>query len=184
MRQSPMSPEERFAALEEAFAGEPSVTHEGTGFGSSRLKVAGKIFAMLARGALVVKLPRARVDEFVAAGEGGRYDPRRDGRLMKEWLVAGPALDMAWLPLAREALAFVGGRPLNGLNRDAALSGACGSQHLSMRLGSGRTIEDGSGIMGERGQRFPRRTSRERRGRIGCARRSRPLWRCRCLDRW
>ncbi len=109
-----MSPEERFAALKEAFAGEPSVTHEGTGFGSSGLKVRGKIFAMLARGALVVKLPRARVDAFVAAGEGERYDPRRDGRLMKEWLVAGPALDRAWLPLAREALAFVGGRPLSG----------------------------------------------------------------------
>ena len=107
--------EERFEALVAALAGEPGVTREGTGFGSSGLKVGGKIFAMLVRGTLVVKLPRARVDEFVAAGEGERYDPRRDGRLMKEWLVAGPALDEDWLPLAREALAFVGGRSVGDL---------------------------------------------------------------------
>ena len=104
-----ITPEERFAALVETFQKTPGVTREGTGFGSSGMKVGGKIFAMLARGALVVKLPRARVDEFVAAGEGERYDPRGDGRLMKEWLVAGTALDEDWLPLAREALAFVSG---------------------------------------------------------------------------
>lgn len=103
------TPEQRFASLVEAFQDTPGVTREGTGFGSSGLKVDGKIFAMLVRSALVVKLPRQRVDEFVAAGEGERYDPRRDGRLMKEWLVAGPALDEDWLPLAREALVFVGG---------------------------------------------------------------------------
>lgn len=110
MSQSSTTSEQRFAALVEAFQSTPGVTPEGTGFGSSGLKVGGKIFAMLVRGALVVKLPRARVDEFVATGEGERYDPRRDGRLMKEWLVAGPALDGDWLSLAREALAFVGGR--------------------------------------------------------------------------
>ena len=109
MNQPPATPEQRFATLVEAFAGEPEVTHEGTGFGTSGLKIRGKIFAMLARGALVVKLPRQRVDTLVAAGEGERYDPRRDGRLMKEWLVAGPALEGEWLSLAREALAFVGG---------------------------------------------------------------------------
>ncbi|HEX6799443.1 MAG TPA: hypothetical protein VF116_17175 [Ktedonobacterales bacterium] len=109
MSTSSTTPEERFAALVAAFQQTPGVTREGTGFGSSGLKVGGKIFTMLVRGALVVKLPRQRVDEFVAAGEGERYDPRRDGRLMKEWLVAGPALDEDWLPLAREALAFVGG---------------------------------------------------------------------------
>lgn len=108
MSQSPTTPERRFAALVAAFEKTPGVTREGTGFGSAGLKVGGKIFAMLVRGALVVKLPRARVDAFVVAGEGERYDPRRDGRLMKEWLVAGPALDEDWLSLAREALAFVG----------------------------------------------------------------------------
>lgn len=109
MSQPHITPDERFAALVETFAGEPEVTHEGTGFGSSGLKIGGKIFAMLVRGALVVKLPRSRVEEFVAAGEGERFDPRRDGRLMREWLVAGPALEGEWLSLAREALAFVSG---------------------------------------------------------------------------
>ena len=68
----------------------------------------GKIFAMLWRGRLVVKLPRARVDALVAAGEGERFDPRRDGRVMREWLVLETASQVEWLALAREALTFVG----------------------------------------------------------------------------
>ena len=72
------------------------------------LRVGGKIFAMLVRGDLVVKLPRARVDALVAAGQGQAFDPRRDGRLMKEWLVFRGD-DPSWLDLAREAHAFVGG---------------------------------------------------------------------------
>ena len=78
------------------------------GFGSSgQLQAGGKIFAMLARGNLVVKLPRQRVDELVEAGAGERFDPRRDGRLMKEWLVVEPGSQEEWLPLATEAMRFV-----------------------------------------------------------------------------
>ena len=77
------------------------------GFGSSELKVQHKIFAMLVRGKLVVKLPRARVDTLIAAGMGERFDPRHDGRLMKEWLVIAPAFQEDWLPLATEAMKFV-----------------------------------------------------------------------------
>jgi len=71
------------------------------------LHVSGKIFAMLAGGALVVKLPRQRVDALVAAGDGTRFDPRHDGRRMTEWLAVAPTSDQDWLPLAREALEFV-----------------------------------------------------------------------------
>jgi TfoX/Sxy family transcriptional regulator of competence genes len=108
--------EERFAAIVDALRDKPGVTppgeggHSRRGFGSTELKVHGRIFAMLTQGRLVVKLPRERVDALVAAGGGDRFDPRRDGRLMKEWLVVGTALDAQWQELANEALAYVGSR--------------------------------------------------------------------------
>jgi hypothetical protein len=43
------------------------------------LNVNGKIFAMLVKDNLVVKLPRQRVDELVGARKGGFFDPAADG---------------------------------------------------------------------------------------------------------
>jgi hypothetical protein len=78
------------------------------GFGANALKVNKKIFAMLASDdRFVVKLPRARVDALVAGGFGERFDPRHNGRVMKEWLVVGAAREAQWLPLAKEAMEFV-----------------------------------------------------------------------------
>ena len=72
------------------------------------LRVDGKIFAMLVRGSLVAKLPAERVAELVSSGRGQHFDPRRDGRLMKEWVVLdGPR--PPWLDVAREAYRFVSG---------------------------------------------------------------------------
>lgn len=108
-----LTPEERYAALVEALSGLPDVTYlkdatpDRKSFGSTELKVKGKIFAMLNRGKLVVKLRRERVDALVASGDGERFDPRRDGRLMKEWLVLQSTTREDWLPLAREAMEFV-----------------------------------------------------------------------------
>jgi hypothetical protein len=101
-------PAERYATIVKAFAGKRGVSAEsGRGFGSSALKIDNHIFAMLASGAeFVVKLPRHRVDALVAAGEGQRFDPRRNGKLMKEWLVVPRRLDTRWLPLAQEAFEF------------------------------------------------------------------------------
>jgi TfoX N-terminal domain len=80
---------------------------EGRGFGSSGLKVGGKIFAMLVKGELVVKLPRDRVQQLVADGSGVQFDPGH-GRVMREW-VAVPASDPdQWIRLAEEARAYVG----------------------------------------------------------------------------
>jgi len=79
-------------------------------FGSTSLKTDGKIFAMLVKDRLVVKLDRRRVDELVATGQGERFDPGHS-RLMMEWLsVAEPASDDAWLGLATESEAFVSKR--------------------------------------------------------------------------
>ncbi len=105
-----ITPEQRFAAVAEALLAQPGVTlgsPEKRGFGSSALQVNGKIFAMVGQERLVVKLPQQRVDELVASGAGERFGPRRDGRLMKEWLAVAPTYTGPWLPLVREALEFV-----------------------------------------------------------------------------
>jgi TfoX/Sxy family transcriptional regulator of competence genes len=96
-----------FARVVEAFARERGVT-TGTMMGSLGLKVNGKIFAMLVRGKLVAKLPKDRVDALVEAGAGKRFDPRRDGRVMKEWIELSGE-EPAWTDLAREAHRFVKG---------------------------------------------------------------------------
>jgi len=100
----------RFVPVMDAFARERSVSRGGgKGFGSRALKVNGKIFAMMAsKGQFVVKLPKDRVGELVAAGKGGYFNPGH-GRLMKEW-IAVEAGRAAWLGLAREAYHFVKGK--------------------------------------------------------------------------
>jgi hypothetical protein len=81
-------------------------TEKGWGSGNLALKVNGKIFAMLVKGKLVAKLPKARVDELVSTGAGDRFGPRGDDRLMKEWLVVGIGRGN-WIALAAEAHGFV-----------------------------------------------------------------------------
>ncbi|MCX4906535.1 hypothetical protein [Streptomyces sp. NBC_00878] len=111
-RRRAVSPEERYEQLVAQFAELDGVTIPGDEpgregkFGAAALKVGGKIFAMLAQGRLVVKLPRARVDQLVDAGEGERFDPGH-GRLMREWLSLDPGSELSWDGLAREALDFV-----------------------------------------------------------------------------
>jgi TfoX/Sxy family transcriptional regulator of competence genes len=107
-----MTAEERWAALVETMLAAGSATYGSDAgpqraFGSTSLKTDGKIFAMLVKDHLVVKLDRRRVEALVSAGQGERFDPGH-GRLMKEWLsVAEPASDEAWLDLATAAEAFV-----------------------------------------------------------------------------
>lgn len=112
MSQTAITPEERFASIVEELLSYPGVTPpvdatQSKKFGSSGLKIHDKIFAMLVRGRFVVKLPKARVDALVASGDGERFDPRHDGRQMKEWIVIKPTSDVEWLPLAKEAMQFV-----------------------------------------------------------------------------
>jgi TfoX/Sxy family transcriptional regulator of competence genes len=96
----------RFAALAKPFAADKRVT-AGKLFASQGLKVDGRIFAMIVKGRLVVKLPKARVDELVEAGQAEHFDPGH-GRPMKEWAAYSGA-ESKWPGLAREARAFVGG---------------------------------------------------------------------------
>jgi hypothetical protein len=97
----------RFAPVVAAFARDRAVTYGGKGFGSTGLKVRGKLFAMIAsKGQFVVKLPRARVEELVRLHKGKPFDPGH-GRLMKEWLALDGSHTM-WVALAREGRSFVG----------------------------------------------------------------------------
>jgi hypothetical protein len=110
------APEERFEDLVDDLVGCPGVTppRGGSGFGRSALRWEKKIFAMLVRGRLVVKLPAARVDALVAGGDGVRFDANK-GTPMKEWFSLDPESELAWVPLAREALDFAqGGRSESG----------------------------------------------------------------------
>jgi hypothetical protein len=104
-----MTPEERFDDLVAEMLGTEGVTPPGPGggFGRSALRYRNRIFAMLVRGRLVVKLPKARVAELVAAGEGVHFDANK-GTPMKEWLSLDPASAHPWPALAREALGFAG----------------------------------------------------------------------------
>ncbi len=104
-----MDADQRLAALADAFAGEPDVTPPasgGRGFGAGALKVSGSIVAMVVQGALVVKLPEARVAELVSAGTCAPFDSGK-GRPMREWAVVLPADPATDLALAGEALAHV-----------------------------------------------------------------------------
>lgn len=110
------TPEQRFSAVVATMRGHTAVTapdddqQPRRGFGSAGLKVRGKLFAMLVRDSLVVKLPKPRVAALIASGTGQPYDPRRDGRVMREWIALGPtAHQEIWLFLAREARDFVAG---------------------------------------------------------------------------
>lgn len=88
--------------------GDPNAS--GHRFGSSGLKINGKIFAMVSsKGHFVVKLSRERVDALVRARVGKPFDPGH-GRLMKEWLAVQSAGEARCLALAREAMVFVASR--------------------------------------------------------------------------
>ena len=98
----------RFIPVIAAFARDRGVTHGGKGFGSTGLKVNGKLFAFVSsRGQFVVKVPKTRVEEMVAAREAEPFDPGH-GRLMKEW-AAVRSSSVDWIELAREAHRFVKG---------------------------------------------------------------------------
>ena len=98
-----------FAPVVGAFATDRSVSR-GKMFSSGNvLSVNGKIFAMLVKGKLVVKLPKQRVDELVGARVGTYFAPGH-GRLMKQWISISPGR-APWVELAKDAYAFVR-RPL------------------------------------------------------------------------
>jgi hypothetical protein len=99
-----LDPAAAFAEVAAAFSRDPQVC-DARMFGSVGLKVGSKVFAMLVKDQLVVKLPRDRVRTLVDAGVATTFDPGH-GKLMREW-VSVPTGRQDWRSLAREAKAFV-----------------------------------------------------------------------------
>jgi hypothetical protein len=108
-------PEDRYEDLVDELVGSAGVTppRGGGGFGRTALRFDNKIFAMLVRGRLVLKLPVQQVDELVAAGAGVRFDANK-GRPMKEWLSLDPDSGRSWPLLARDALDYARGSRRSG----------------------------------------------------------------------
>lgn len=75
-------------------------------FGSSGIKISGKVFAMVVKGKFVAKLPKERVDQLVRSGKAECFDPGH-GRLMKEWVALPASACTMWIDLAKEARRFV-----------------------------------------------------------------------------
>jgi hypothetical protein len=100
---------ELFADLCAEYSGVTGITAKepgGRGFGSDALKINHRIFAMLVRGRLVVKLPRARVTELIDTGRGQPFDAGK-GTPMKEWVtLTGDEAECRALVV--EAQTFVG----------------------------------------------------------------------------
>lgn len=113
MSSSGIDPTVQFAELVGTMLARSDATYgadesQGTrrSFGSTSLKAGGKIFVMLVKGRLVVKLPARRVAELEEQGLGERFDPGH-GRVQKEWLSIGTDSMETWLALATESEAFV-----------------------------------------------------------------------------
>ena len=75
-------------------------------FGATALKVGGKVFAMLVKGELVVKLPASRAEALRDSGKAHAFDPGH-GRIMKEWVAIPSTNDGLWAKHAAEARDFV-----------------------------------------------------------------------------
>jgi len=77
-------------------------------FGTTALCAGGKVFLFPWRGALVVKIPAARVQELVTAGAAQPFDPGH-GWPGKTWAAVYASANDRWPELALAARAFAGG---------------------------------------------------------------------------
>jgi hypothetical protein len=105
---APTPGEERFWELAEPLLVRPGITRS-TMMGFPCLRIDGAFFACCDRstGALVVKLPSARVDELVAAGRALEFAPA--GKRFREWVAIPYEMRRTWRAHLDAAAAFVGG---------------------------------------------------------------------------
>jgi hypothetical protein len=100
-----MIPQDRFdeVVAELSTVEDVSAAAGGRRYGVPALRRHGRIVAMLSAGRLVVKLPRGRVDELVAAGLGTQFEAR-PGTPMNQWFVLAEESTLPWPALAKEAV--------------------------------------------------------------------------------
>src|SRR3954462_13834658 len=105
-----MTAEELFWRLAAELQAEDPRIVEGTIMNGRCLRVGREFLALVdyKGSGLVVKLPKARVDELIASGIGRPFAPA--GRVFKEWLSVPKPDRQRWLALLREGIAFVGSR--------------------------------------------------------------------------
>ena len=99
--------DERFWELIGELQLEDGRVEEGTIMGGRCARVSGEFLALVdfKGSGLVVKLPKARVAELIAAGTGQPFGPA--GRIFTEW-VSVPEYDRStWASLLRERVEFV-----------------------------------------------------------------------------
>ena len=105
---APTAEDALFASVVDSLIGQSKIT-QAKMFGATGLKVGGKVFSMVHKGRLVVKLPAERVAALIKSGDGAPFDPG-NGRLMKEWVAVKPMAKRLWIKLAEEARDFVGSK--------------------------------------------------------------------------
>lgn len=82
-------------------------------FHNDVLKVNNKIFAMVVRGQLVLKVPANQASSLIATSEAVAFEPR-NGRKMKEWIAVDPSrskTDQRWDELVAIAYGYVASLP-------------------------------------------------------------------------
>ena len=101
-----MSPEGLFWELAADLQDEDPRVVEGTIMNGRCLRVGKEFLALVdyKGSGLVVKLPRARVAELIAAGVGRPFAPA--GRVFAEWVSIPKPDRKRWLALLREGVAF------------------------------------------------------------------------------
>jgi hypothetical protein len=86
---------------------EDSRVEEGTIMGGRCARVSGEFLGLVdyKGSGMVVKLPKDRVAELIAAGKGQSFAPA--GKVFKEWLSVPTRDRRRWRSLLKESIAFV-----------------------------------------------------------------------------
>jgi hypothetical protein len=97
---------ELFDQIVAAYTREPGVTF-GRAWHNEGLTVDGRIFAMVVRDGLVVKVPADQAADLIEQGRGTAFEPR-PGRTMREWIVVDGHDPTRWRRLIADAHHYVG----------------------------------------------------------------------------
>ncbi|MDJ0768095.1 MAG: hypothetical protein QNJ12_04845 [Ilumatobacter sp.] len=106
----PQTDESVFWELIDELQLEDSRIEEGTIMGGRCARVSGEFLGLVdfKGSGMVVKLPRARVDELIEQGVGQPFAPA--GKVFKEWLSVPERDRRRWRSLLREGVEFVAPR--------------------------------------------------------------------------